>query len=239
MFSWCLIFAPKHRLWVLVRAAYVLSKNKKKYQIFSAENLLFLKLKKSLFIAWTSVRKIPPKQIGIEHAVEVKHEPVYEKTNNLGFWSGPTQTRLYIYRKKLEAWNFWYKQKRNCAVSVWRKQRRWTAVTARLIFVFCFRICKLLVFSREGSWFDGMQDIRVKLCNILGDYKVTWSPWKSFNLEVILLTSDTKTLSISFWWTVNSTLQNSVFSSAPVYKMRNAEQSPARTFNVHTQSQKT
>ena len=48
-----LIFAPKHRLWVLVRTAsprrflrvptiYVLSKKKEKYQFFSAENFHFL-----------------------------------------------------------------------------------------------------------------------------------------------------------------------------------------------------
>ena len=36
-----LIFTKKHRLWVLVRTA-------------SAENFQFLKLKKSLFIAWAS-----------------------------------------------------------------------------------------------------------------------------------------------------------------------------------------
>ena len=48
-----LIFAPKHRLWVLIRTAsprwfyYVLSKNKKNNKN-SAENFQFLKLKKSL-----------------------------------------------------------------------------------------------------------------------------------------------------------------------------------------------
>ena len=35
---------------------YVLSKKKKKYQNISAENFQFLKLKKSLFIAWASFR---------------------------------------------------------------------------------------------------------------------------------------------------------------------------------------
>ena len=30
-------------------------------------------------------------------------EPVHEKTNNLGFRLGPTQTRLYSHRKELEA----------------------------------------------------------------------------------------------------------------------------------------
>ena len=50
-----LIFAPKH-----VPAIYVLSKNKKKYQNFSAENFQLSKLKnlKSLFIAWASFRNV-------------------------------------------------------------------------------------------------------------------------------------------------------------------------------------
>ena len=39
-----------------VPTIYVLSKNKKNIELFSAENVQFLKLKKSLFIAWTSFR---------------------------------------------------------------------------------------------------------------------------------------------------------------------------------------
>ena len=31
------------------------------------------------------------------------NEPVHEKTNNLGFRPGPTQTRLYSHRSRLEA----------------------------------------------------------------------------------------------------------------------------------------
>ena len=31
------------------------------------------------------------------------YEPVHEKTNNLGFRPGPTQTRLYRHRRRLEA----------------------------------------------------------------------------------------------------------------------------------------
>ena len=66
-----LIFAPKHRLWVFVRTAspmrfyrvptiYVLSKNKQKYQNFSAENFQFLKLKNNL-IAWARFRNEYPR----------------------------------------------------------------------------------------------------------------------------------------------------------------------------------
>ena len=31
------------------------------------------------------------------------HEPPLEKTNNLGFQPGPTKTRLYCHRSRLEA----------------------------------------------------------------------------------------------------------------------------------------
>ena len=34
---------------------------------------------------------------------ELSIEPVHEKTNNLGFRPGPTQTRLYSHRSRLEA----------------------------------------------------------------------------------------------------------------------------------------
>ena len=37
------------------------------------------------------------------------NEPVREKTNNLGFRPGPTQTRLYSHRTLLEAGNFVFK----------------------------------------------------------------------------------------------------------------------------------
>ena len=37
-------------------------------------------------------------------------EPVREKTNNLGFRPGPTQTGLYSYRRWLEAGNFRFRK---------------------------------------------------------------------------------------------------------------------------------
>ena len=36
-------------------------------------------------------------------AQKKSNEPVHEKTNNLGFRPGPTQTRLYSHRNRLEA----------------------------------------------------------------------------------------------------------------------------------------
>ena len=37
-------------------------------------------------------------------------EPVHEKTNNLGFRPGPTQTGLYSHRRWLEAGNFGFRK---------------------------------------------------------------------------------------------------------------------------------
>ena len=39
----------------------------------------------------------------ILHINHILFEPVHEKTNNLGFRPGPTQTRLYSHRSRLEA----------------------------------------------------------------------------------------------------------------------------------------
>ena len=55
-----LIFAPKYRLWVLVRTAslFCQSKNKKNIKKNSNENFQFLHLKKSLYIAWACFRNV-------------------------------------------------------------------------------------------------------------------------------------------------------------------------------------
>ena len=56
----------------------------------------------------------PPRMSPMENSLKRKHlfisrvrigiiEPVHEKTNNLGFRPGLTQTRLYSHRIKLEA----------------------------------------------------------------------------------------------------------------------------------------
>ena len=45
---------------------------------------------------------------GCNHA-KLKYEPVREKTNNLGFRPGLTQTGLYSHRTLLEAGNFVFK----------------------------------------------------------------------------------------------------------------------------------
>ena len=57
-----LIFALKHRLWVLVRTrvptVYVWSKNKKNITIFHLKFFIFLAVKKSLYIAWVCFRNV-------------------------------------------------------------------------------------------------------------------------------------------------------------------------------------
>ena len=65
-----LIFAPKHRLWVLVARVptiYVLSKNKKNIKHFLNEIFPFLHFKKSLYIAWASFRNVLPETITDNH----------------------------------------------------------------------------------------------------------------------------------------------------------------------------
>ena len=41
--------------------------------------------------------------------IQIMNEPMHEKTNNVGFRQGPTQTRLCSHRIKLEALSFGYK----------------------------------------------------------------------------------------------------------------------------------
>ena len=77
-------------------------------------------------------------------------EPVHEKTNNLGFRPGPTQTRLYSHRSRLEAWNFGFKKKRDCTIRVAKTKALISfAVTAKLICVF--------VFAYADCWFSHAQ----------------------------------------------------------------------------------
>ena len=64
-----------------------------------------------------------------------------------GFRPGPTQTRLYSYRRWLEARNFGFRKKRDCTICVAKTKAPISfAVTTKLICV-CFPICKMLVFS--------------------------------------------------------------------------------------------
>ena len=66
-------------------------------------------------------------------------EPVHEKTNNLGFRLGLTQTRLYSHRSRLEACNFGFKKKRDCTMRVAKTKALIScAVTAQLICAFGF-----------------------------------------------------------------------------------------------------
>ena len=72
------------------------------------------------------------------------YEPVREKTNNLGFRPGPTQTGLYSHRKWLEAGNFGFRKKRDCTIHVAKTKALISfAVTAKLIcgFVFAYANC--------------------------------------------------------------------------------------------------
>ena len=74
-------------------------------------------------------------------------EPVHEKTNNLGFQPGPTQTRLYSHRRWLEAGNFEFRKSRNCTIHIAKTKALISfAVTAKLICAF--------VFAYADCWFS-------------------------------------------------------------------------------------
>ena len=76
-----------------------------------------------------------------------KDEPVHEKTNNLVFQPGLTQTRLYSHRRWLEAGNFGFRKKRNCTIPVAKTKALISfAVTAKLISAF--------VFAYADCWFS-------------------------------------------------------------------------------------
>ena len=70
-----------------------------------------------------------------------------------GFWLGLTQTRLYSYWRWLEAGNFVFRKKRYCTIQVAETKALISfAVTAKLICVFVFHICRTSVFSWRGSY---------------------------------------------------------------------------------------
>ena len=80
----------------------------------------------------------------------IKNEPVRDKTNNLGFRPGPTQTGLYCHRSRLETGNFGFKKKRDCTIHVAKTKALISfAVTAKLVCAF--------VFAYANCWFSHAQ----------------------------------------------------------------------------------
>ena len=88
-------------------------------------------------------------------------EPViFEKTNNLGFRPGPTQTGLYSHRSRLEALNFRFKKKKDCTIHV--------AKTKVLICAF--------VFAYADCWFSHAKaHMNPIFSNLLPNYRNTIS----------------------------------------------------------------
>ena len=75
------------------------------------------------------------------------NEPVREKTINLCFRPGQTQTGLYKHRRWLEAGNFGFRKKRNRTIRVVKTKALISfAVTAKLICAF--------VFASANCWFS-------------------------------------------------------------------------------------
>ena len=76
------------------------------------------------------------------HALRL-YEPRCEKTSLRGFRPGPTQTRLYSYRRWLETGNFEFRKKRDCTIHVAKTKALISfALTTKLICVFVFAYAK-------------------------------------------------------------------------------------------------
>ena len=72
---------------------------------------------------------------------------MHEKTNDLCFRPGPTQTGLYKHRRWLEAGSFGFRKKRNYTINVVKTKALISfAVTAKLICAF--------VFAYADCWFS-------------------------------------------------------------------------------------
>ena len=85
--------------------------------------------------------------INEEHKLQMRP---HDKTNNLGFRPGLTQTDqtgLYSHKRWLEAGNFKFRKERNCTIPVAKTKALISfAVTAKLICAF--------VFAYANSWFS-------------------------------------------------------------------------------------
>ena len=84
---------------------------------------------------------------GFNFIVIVINEPRCEKTGLRGARPGLTQTGLYNHRRWLEALNLGFRKQRDCTICVAKTKALISfAATAKLIWVFVFRICQKQVF---------------------------------------------------------------------------------------------
>ena len=111
-------------------------------------------------------------------------EPVREKTNNLGFRPGRTQTGLNSHRRWLVAANFGFRKKRKCTFRVAKiKALISLAVTAKLICAF--------VFDYADCWFShAAAQIRMYYFCVNRVYIVQWCyvstrMWMKFSIAYI------------------------------------------------------
>ena len=101
----------------------------------------------SMFVFFDSVFNQIKKLRNFFNVVHNINEPLHQKTNNLGFGPGPTQTSLYSHRSRLEAGNFGIRKKRNCTIHVAKTKALISfTVTAKLICTF--------VFAYANCWFS-------------------------------------------------------------------------------------
>ena len=78
--------------------------------------------------------------------VHIIFEPSHDKTNNLGFRPGLTQTGLYKHKRWLQAGNLRFRKEENCTIRVAKSKALISfVVTAKLVcaFVFAYADCWL------------------------------------------------------------------------------------------------
>ena len=112
-----------------------------------------------------------------EFSIYLGYFDIYEKFKFMLSWvehersfitsgQGLTQTRLYCHRSKLEAWNLWFRKKRNCTISVAKTKALISiTVTAQLICAFVFAKAKILTWLKWST---------VKSDRIGGDTQIYW-----------------------------------------------------------------
>ena len=86
-------------------------------------------------------------------AVYTIFEPRHERTNNVVFWTGRTQTELYKHSRSLEAGNFGFRKKRDCTIHLVKTKALISfEVTAKLISAFVFALAKCTFSHNAALW---------------------------------------------------------------------------------------
>ena len=123
----------------------VLNENKQYVEIFLLKIIIFSNFKYLCILHW--------------QVFAMLSEPSHEKTNNLGFRLGLTQTSgLYSHRSRLESRHFGLKKKRNCSICLAKTKALISfAVTAKLICAFVFAYANVGFLMQRLKYLNSFQ----------------------------------------------------------------------------------